>query len=177
MQENAKHPSSLLLAVLASLILTTSLTAAGRSRDGSGTRGPTEVIDGFFDAYRAGDVESMLSIYAEDAKFTDVNQRHELTGHTALHGMLGQLTAIHKEMDVTVKRQAATGELVTVEVVYTGTLDSSAIGRPDGPDLEYSLPAVLLFEVEGDHIQSQTDYLDFRTFTESLGFLMSPAAE
>lgn len=136
--------------------------------------GPANVVDDFLSAYRAGDVERMAAIYAEDVRFTDVSQRHEVSGRSAMRESLGNLSAIHKRMDVEVKRRAVSGGLVTVEVVYSGTLDSAALGQPE--DLEYSLPAVLLFEVEDGHIRSQTDYLDFRTFSESFAGLQAPAS-
>ncbi len=174
MQENATRPSSFLLAALALLLLTASLAAA-RTRDGQPASDSAAVVDRFFDAYRSANLEGMLSIYAEDAEFKDVSQRHEVTGRDSLRQQLAPLVTLHKEMDVEIQRQAVTGGLVTVEVIYTGTLDRAALGLEE--DLEYSLPAVLLFEVAGGQIQSQTDYLDFRTFTESFGFLQQPASD
>lgn len=148
----------------------TMLLATGAAANGAAT-----VVEDFLGAYRAADVEKMTAIYAEDVRFVDVSQRHELTGREAMRESLGKLAAIHKEMDVEIKRRAVTGGLVTVEVVYSGTLDCAALGRPDHEDLEYSLPAVLLFEVADGQIQSQTDYLDFRTFTESFASIQAPA--
>ncbi len=135
---------------------------------------PAEVIETFLNAYRDADVDGMLASYAADATFTDVSQRHEVNGRPELQEMLTRLVGMHKEMDVEIKRRATTGNLVTVEVVYSGTLDCAALGLPDREDLSYSLPAVLLFEVDGNHIRTQTDYLDFRTFTETFASLQQP---
>lgn len=159
-----KITRSVLTACLLSLVLAT----------GAAANGPAQLVDDFLSAYRAGDVDKMTAIYAPDVRFSDISQRHELTGREAMRESLGQLTAIHKQLDVEVKRRAVTGDLVTVEVVYTGTLDCAALGLPDREDLEYSLPAVLLFEVANGHIASQTDYLDYRTFTESFAGLQPP---
>lgn len=144
---------------------------------GAWANGPEQVVSDFLSAYRAADVEKMIDIYAPGVRFTDVNQRHELNGRAAMRESLGRLAAIHKSMDVEIKRQAVTGDLVTVEVVYSGTLDCAALGQPDREDLEYSLPAVLLFEVADGHIASQTDYLDYRTFTESFAALQPPPTD
>ena len=152
------------------------ITALGLLIAGSASAGPVRVVEDFLAAYRAADVDKMISIYAEDVRFVDVSQRHERTGRDAMRESLGTLAAIHKELDVEVKRTAATGGLVTVEVVYTGTIDCAALGRPDKEDIVYAQPAVLLFEVKDGHIQSQTDYLDFRTFTETFGGLQPPPA-
>ena len=153
-------------AILLSLVLTT----------GAADDGPAGVVEDFLSAYRVADVEKMTAIYAPGVRFVDVNQRHELTGREAMRESLSRLAAIHKEIDVEIKRQAVTGDLVTVEVVYSGTLDGAVLGRPDDEDLEYALPAVLLFEVADGHIESQTDYLDYRTFTESFAALQPPAS-
>ena len=138
--------------------------------------GPEAVVEDFFGAYRAADVDKMTAIYAEDVRFFDVSQRHEVNGREAMRENLARLAAIHKQMDVEIKRRAVTGGLVTVEIVYSGTLDCAALGRPDREDLAYSLPAVLLFDVADGKIQSQTDYLDFRTFTETFAAIQAPVS-
>ncbi|MEM7356589.1 MAG: nuclear transport factor 2 family protein [Acidobacteriota bacterium] len=162
-------PRNLSRGTLAALVLTLVVGSPALAA------GPAKVVDNFLAAYNAGDVEKMTAIYADDVRFTDVSQRHEVTGRDGMRENLRNLTAIHKQMDVDVKRRAVSGDLVTVEVVYSGTLDCAALGRPDKEDLTYSLPAVLLFEVDKDHIRSQTDYLDFRTFSETFGALQAPA--
>lgn len=161
-----KVARGLLVAGLLSLAFATS----------AATNGSARVVADFLNAYRAADVEKMVAIYAPGVRFKDVSQRHELTGREAMRESLGRLATIHKAMDVEVQRQAVTGDLVTLEVVYTGTLDCAALGRPDKDDLEYSLPAVLLFEVANGHIESQTDYLDYRTFTETFAAFQPPPA-
>lgn len=164
-----RHGQRIRRILVAALLICLTATAAAAA-------GPAQVIDDFLAAYRAGDVDKMTAIYAEDVRFVDVSQRHELTGREAMRDSLGNLRTIHKEMGVEVKRRAVSGSLVTVEVVYTGTLDSDALGQPEEEDLVYSLPAVLLFEVENGRIASQTDYLDFRTFSEKFAAFMPPPA-
>ncbi len=163
------HSKTITLGLLAAVALSLFLAT------GAEANGPAGVVDDFLSAYRAADVEKMTAIYTPDVRFVDVSQRHERTGRDAMRESLSQLTAIHKKMDIEVKRRAVTGDLVIVEVVYSGTLDCDALGRPDLEDVEYSLPAVLLFEVLDGHISSQTDYLDFRTFTENFAALQPPA--
>ena len=154
---------------LAATTIVGAAEAPGRAAD------PSAVIDRYLDAYAAADTTSLGALYAEDTVFVDVSQRHEVEGREAMTAQLQQLFAIHKSVGVEEVRRAADGSLITIEVVYTGTLDCAAMGRPDHPDVTYRLPAVLLFDVEGGRIQKQTDYLDFRTFTESFGALMPPA--
>ena len=112
---STRTPTILRRALLASSLC---LLAAG-----STAAGPVHVVEDFLSAYRAADVEKMISIYTEDVRFTDVSQRHEVTGRDGMRESLGRLATIHKQMDVEVKRMAASGGLVTVEVVYSGTLD------------------------------------------------------
>lgn len=127
---------------------------------------PDDVVDRYLAVYSSADMEALLDLYTADATFIDVSQRHEVRGRQELQQQFQQLAGMHKGMKVEEKRRATSDGLVTVEVVYSGTLDCATLGFPDHEDLHYELPAVLLFEIEDGRIRHQTDYLDFRTLFE-----------
>ena len=126
---------------------------------------PGLAVDKFQDAYRAADLPALLEIYADQAVFEDVNQRHHFEGTDQLQEFLGRLVGAHLHMDIEEKRRIVTGNTAVVEIDYVGTLDCSVLGLPD-ESLPYRMPAVQIFEVEAGRIVRQTDYIDYRTFTE-----------
>ena len=88
--------------------------------------------------------------------------------------MLTRLTSIHVDMQIEEKRRVVSGDRVVLEIDYKGTLDCAKLGRPDHENVSYSLPAVIVLEMKNGRIQEQTDYIDFRTFTETFSFLKPP---
>ena len=127
--------------------------------------GPNTAVDKFFAAYRSADLAALLDVYAEEAIFEDVNQRHRFEGRAQLEGFLGQLLGVHLHMEIEEKRRLVSDNTVTVEIEYVGTLDCAAVGLP-GETQDYRMPAVLILEIEDGRILRQTDYIDYRTFTE-----------
>lgn len=127
---------------------------------------PGRVVDRYLSVYSQADMDALLELYSSDATFVDVSQRHEVSGREGLQEQFQQLGRMHKAMKVVEKRRATNGKLVTVEVVYSGTLDCAALGFPEHEEMSYEIPAVLLFEIEDGQIHHQTDYLDFRTLAE-----------
>lgn len=131
-------------------------------------------LSAYYAAYRSGSAEELASFYAEDVVFDDVSQRHHVEGKAAFTESLAHLKNIHIEMSVEEKRRVASGGTVSIEILYKGTLDCAKLGRPDHENLTYALPAVLLFEISQGKIRKQTDYIDFRTFTETFAKLKAP---
>ena len=130
------------------------------------TDSPNQVVDRYLSVYSEADMDGLLRLYSPEATFIDVSQRHEVSGTENLRAQFDDLAHKHQSMKVVEKRRAAKGNLVTIEVVYSGVLDCAALGLPVGEVVEYEIPAVLLFEIEDGRIQHQTDYLDFRTIAE-----------
>lgn len=141
----------------------------------SGSSGEVDrFLSAYYEVYRSGTAEELAAFYADDVVFHDVSQRHHVEGKAAFTESLAGLKNIHLEMSVEEKRRVVSGDTVAVEILYKGTLDCAKLGRPDHENLVYSLPAVLLFEVSEGKIRKQTDYIDFRTFSETFGKLQGP---
>lgn len=154
--------------VLVAFALLTVSPAVAADRDNA--------VDRYLSAYSSGDMNRVVALYTDDMSFVDVSQRHKAEGREEMKKQLDHLRGMHKTMKVEEKRRATSGRLVSVEVVYSGTLDCAALGLPGHEDVSYEIPAVLLFELEGERIRRQTDYLDYRTILELRESLKPPAA-
>lgn len=154
----------------AARIVVGALLAVAASPAARAGAGPGEVVDRFQEAYRAGSVQRMLDLYAGDAVFEDVNQRHRFQGLAQLQAMLDGIVGIHQHMDLVETRRVVDGDLVVVEYAYTGQLDGAALGAAVGkegcPDLAYELPATSWFRIQQGRIVHQKDYIDWATFLD-----------
>ncbi len=150
--------------ILLGLLLVAGVPPAGAAESAGA------VVDRFQAAYREGSVERMLGLYAADATFEDVNQRHLFTGTEQLQAMLMGLVSAHHEMDLAQVRRVVAGDTVVVESVYKGQLNGAvlgaAVGKEGCPDLTYELPVTSWFQVKGGKIVQQKDFLDWATFLE-----------
>ena len=131
---------------------------------------PGQAVDRLYDAYRNGSVGGMLSAYAEDATFVDINQRHQFTGAEQLNAMLTAIVGMHIRMDLKEERRVVDVDMVVVEYVYGGQLNGAALGASVGkegcPDLEYALPATSWYTVKHGKIVHQKDFIDWATFLD-----------
>ena len=133
-------------------------------------KGPGQVVDRLFEAYRNGSVDGMLSAYAEDATFEDINQRHHFTGAEQLEAMLTGIVRMHLRMELEETRRVVDGDMVVVEYEYRGQLNGAALGASVGkegcPDLEYALPTTSWYTVKNGKIVEQKDFTDWATFLD-----------
>jgi len=131
---------------------------------------PGQVVDRFQAAYRAGSVQGMLALYAADATFEDVNQRHHFKGTEQLQALLSGIVAVHLSMDLEETRRVVDGNTVVVEYAYRGQLNGAVLGASVGkegcPNLTYNLPATSWFKVEKGRIVHQKDFIDWATFLD-----------
>lgn len=160
-----RSPSLALSLFVASFLILPAVGAAATA-----AADPGAVVDAYFDAYRAMDVERMLGSYAPDALFVDVAQRHRLEGTDGLRQLLVPLVSVHSAMGIDVRRRVVSGNLVVVDYVYEGTLSGEALraatGKETCRDTPYRLPVTSWFEVRDGRISRQTDYIDLATFQE-----------
>ena len=127
-------------------------------------------VDRLHAAYRAGSVQGMLGVYADDAVFEDVNQRHRFAGTEELTLFLTQIVSLHDVIGLREIRRIVRGDTVVVEYEYTGILNGEAlsqlVGKEGCPDLEYSLPVTSWYQVRNGRITHQKDFIDLATFQE-----------
>ncbi len=161
-------PATSSVALLLAAVLTILIAAPVRGQ--TENPAPGAVVDRFFDAYRSRDVDGMLALYAPDAVFLDVAQRHRFEGREKLAVFLRRLMDLHISTDVGIRRRLASGGLVVVEYAYTGMLSGEALhaqtGKQSCRDTEYSVPVTSWFEVKNGQIVRQTDFIDLATLAE-----------
>ena len=128
------------------------------------------VVDRFYQAYRQGSVDGMMQMYAADAVFEDVNQRHKLEGSEQLEGFLSRIVSLHSRMGLREKRRVGLGSIVVVEYEYTGIISGEALRQVSGKDtcqdVEYVLPVTSWYEIKEDRIIHQKDFIDLTTYRE-----------
>lgn len=131
---------------------------------------PDQVVDRFFDAYRRGAVEEMVALYAPDAVFEDVNQRHRIEGTESLREFLRSIVQMHSAIGLTESRRVTNGNVVVVQYAYTGTLSGAALrartAKETCRDTEFTLPVTSWYEIEQGRIARQTDFIDLATLGE-----------
>lgn len=130
---------------------------------------PGRVVDAFYDAYNRGAVDEMLSLFAPDAIFEDVNQRHRFEGTDSIRGLFEGLVQMHGRMEVSEKRRLVQGNLVAVEYEYIGELDGAVLSQMSGKQcssIEYVLAATTWFTIEDGRIAHQKDFIDLATLME-----------
>jgi ketosteroid isomerase-like protein len=146
------------------------LAVSAASPAALGGEDPGRVVDRLFEAYRSGSVEGMLEVYARDAVFEDVNQRHGAKGEEELRSLLSQIVGLHSEMDLQETRRARMKNTIVVEYEYRGSLSGAALGQALGkegcPDIDYVIPTTSWYEVRDGRIQRQRDFLDLATLQE-----------
>ncbi len=141
--------------------------AGGAKARAAAPSSPGRAVDRLFEAYRGGSVDRMLAIYTEDVVFEDVAQRHQFQGTEQMRALLGQIMAMHHQVDLREKRRVVQGNVVVVEYEYAGQLNGAvagqAVGKTGCPDLDYTLPVTSWYEVRGGRIAHQRDFIDLAT--------------
>lgn len=152
---------------IATLLVAMNMAVPPEARAGDS---PSDIVDRFQNAYREGSVQGMLDLYADDATFEDVNQRHRFSGHEELQALLSGIVAMHLTMDIEESRRIVDGSTVAVEYAYKGQLNGAALGASVGkegcPSLDYALPTTSWFTVRDGRIVDQKDFIDWATFLD-----------
>ena len=152
-----------------SLVLTLALTLLA-SLSAAAANNPGILVDRLFVSYSSGDVDGMLAVYADDALFEDIAQRHRVQGSEALRDFLAGIFQIHQSMGIDEKRRVVKGNVVTVEYAYTGVLSGAALsqvtGKEDCQDTEYVIPVTSWYEVQDGRVARQTDFIDLASLAE-----------
>lgn len=140
----------------------------------------SDAVNQLLHAYRRSSIEGMLAVYADDAVFEDVNQRHHVVGHDALAAMMQKIFALHRSIGLEEKRRVARGNDVVVEYDYVGTLSGEALSHLSGksgcPDLDYKIATISWYTVRNGKVVEQRDFIDYATYKELQAALMSDTA-
>jgi steroid delta-isomerase-like uncharacterized protein len=140
------------------LTLTTALATPALASTQSAD--PAAVVARLFDAYRARDVERLLSLLALDVVFDDPTFRLHREGRDAMREVATQMRAAYADVVLDVHSTVAQSDSVAVELTIAARL-----ARP-ASDQRIRVRGASFFRVRDGLIYRWTDYFDFRTFSE-----------
>jgi steroid delta-isomerase-like uncharacterized protein len=125
---------------------------------------PRDVVDRFFAAYRARDVDGIAGLMAADVVFEDPIFRQRRAGRDGIRTLAAEMRSALSDVTIDVHSMVVAGDLVATEQTLGGVLT-----RPDGVKRPIRVRGSSFFRIRDGQIQAWTDYFDYRTFTEQTG--------
>jgi steroid delta-isomerase-like uncharacterized protein len=119
------------------------------------------VVEQFYTAYRARDVEAFVALLSPDVVFEDPTFRLRGAGRESMRKMATALRAGYSDVSVDVHSMTVDGDAVAAEVTVAAVMT-----RPDGTKRNIKVRGASFFRVRDGLIQKWTDYFDFQTFSE-----------
>ncbi|MGE5209655.1 MAG: limonene-1,2-epoxide hydrolase family protein [Acidobacteriota bacterium] len=113
---------------------------------------PTEIVEGFLEAFVAMDFDTALTLLADDCEYTNIPMG-TVRGHAGVREVLGPFFAPIRENEFLVLRKAADGPIVFMERLDRHRLDHGW----------RELPVNSVFEVHDGLITVWRDYFDLAT--------------
>ncbi len=120
-----------------------------------------DLLDRFFAAYAAMDVDGLAALLAPDVLFEDPTFRLRREGRDAVRRMMLDTRARYSAVSVTCHNRVVAGDRAATEQTVTATVRAT-----DGPDRRVAVRGASFFAVSGGLIHRWTDYVDYQTFSE-----------
>lgn len=123
----------------------------------------TQVIEDYFAAFNAGDVEGMLACLTEDVAH-HVNEGQIRTGKDKFRAFCEHMNRCYREMltDMVIFQTGARG---AAEYVVNGTYLETDAGLPEARGQSYKLPAGSFFDLQDGKISRVTTYYNLADWT------------
>lgn len=109
----------------------------------------------FIDAWQQKDVEALMSMFTEDAEYTNIPMDPPNIGHDMIRGFIEGFLGSMDSIEFEVHRQIVQGNTVMNERTDHIVMDGKQI----------ALRVMGVFEFEGDRIKLWRDYFDISAFT------------
>lgn len=118
----------------------------------------TDIVQQYFNAFNAGDVEGMLACVTDDVAH-HVNEGQVRRGRDAFAAFCAHMTRCYAEnlTDMVIMRDQ-TGARAAAEYVVNGRYIATDDGLPDARGQTYCLPAGSFFELESGRIARVKTY-------------------
>ena len=127
------------------------------------------LVERYFEAFNAGDVEAMLACLAEDVHH-DVNQGARRTGRVAFRAFCEHMARCYRErLSDIVVMVSADGARAAAEFVVEGTYLATDAGLPEASGQTYRLPAGTFFAVADGRIARVSTYYNLRDWIAQVG--------
>jgi steroid delta-isomerase-like uncharacterized protein len=120
-----------------------------------------EVVEQFFDAYRALDVDRLVGLFAADGVFEDPTFRQRQEGQGGIRKAAMDMRATFSNVTIELHSKIVDGETVATEETVAGVLTHG-----DGTRRNIKVRSASFFRVRNGRIQQLTQYSDVQTFNE-----------
>jgi steroid delta-isomerase-like uncharacterized protein len=126
-----------------------------------------DVVDRFWTAYNAHDVEAAIALYAPDGTHHEVTQGKRVEGHEALRSGLTRFLESFPDARWEEQRRIVAPDGAAIAYRLTGHL-AAPLGPFKTPGRALDLEGVLTIEHSGGQITATADYWDAATFGRQL---------
>jgi steroid delta-isomerase-like uncharacterized protein len=120
-------------------------------------------------AWEAGDLESILAAYTEDATYENVPFGVVIHGKEELRAYLEEQFAAFPDLSVVPTRAFIADDWATLEWTVTGTYTGQLPGLPPGAGQSITFRSVAIVELEGDKVRAHREYPDAYGFLRQIG--------
>ena len=167
------------LITLAAFVLLISLGASVSAQDNpigpitpttpsAPARSVPPVVQAWMDAWNTGDTQGMSELFAEDGVYQDFAFQAQVEGKEGVAVWVELTVRNIPDTQVEIIEAFETGDRIAVTWVFSGTPER--IGPIEGTGASFSVPAVSVFELEGDLITRLGDYYNSADVFGQLGY-------
>ena len=174
---NTLNPAKLIVLVAFALLI--SLGAAASAQENpigpidpatppTPARSVPPVVQAWMDAWNTGDAQGMRALFTEDGVYQDFAFQAQVGGREGVAAWVELTVQNIPDTQVEIIEAFRTGDRITVKWVFSGTPER--IGPIEGTGASFSVPAVSVFELEGDLITRLGDYYNRADVFAQLGY-------
>ncbi|HAC66653.1 MAG TPA: isopropylmalate/homocitrate/citramalate synthase [Pseudomonas sp.] len=129
----------------------------------------TDLIDAYYAAFNAGDMERFLDLLTEDVVH-DINQGERQVGKAAFAIFMAHMNRCYRERltDLVVMSEP-NGRRAAAEFVVHGEYLASDEGLPAANGQTYQLPAGAFFEIRDGKVARVTNYYNLNDWIAQVG--------
>lgn len=127
------------------------------------------LIERYYAAFNAGDMETFLSLLTDDVVH-DINQGGREVGKDQFRAFMVRMNAHYREQLVDIVVMASEdGRRAAAEFVVLGTYLATDEGLPEAAGQRYRLPAGAFFEVRDGKVARITNYYNLQDWIRQVG--------
>lgn len=125
-------------------------------------------VDAFLDALDERDGTALAAMLTEDAAYDDGHGGRTLDRENIRDALIARASSLDERHGDRLFMTSDDGRRVAVEVTLRGTYERSVAGLPEARGQRYSVPACLVFSLNGDKVEGITRYIDFTEWERAL---------
>ena len=129
----------------------------------------TDLIDAYYAAFNAGDMDTFLGLLTEDVVH-DINQGERQVGKAAFATFMAHMNRCYRERlsDLVVMAEPS-GRRAAAEFVVHGEYLTTDEGLPAANGQTYQLPAGAFFEIRDGKVARVTNYYNLNDWIAQVG--------